>query len=270
LNERLPKQNVLKGTGLVPKLSALATLCGAAALMMVTGCSSNSITSPSALSGANATEFSSLGGSTHVGLNHYNDPSATGTGGNPAVSCPTEAPRIYHSGVLDLRIEFQWQPLYNVKRYQVEVERRTLAGWVQLDSETISDTTLFEIYGVEGGRYRLRVRSLVCGREGSWTDWTYESIEGREDLAVPSDPVIVIDGGDGGGPVGGPPTTTYWFTDKGNGNSRKNGCENPGQGLIGTYLGDLGEGGVCKLVTPYGTPVVPPQPFWDPYSGPLP
>jgi hypothetical protein len=247
---------------LMLRSSALLALCGAA-LVMVTACS-NPVSSPSAQPGASVTGFSSLGGSTRASLSHYNDPLAVGTAGNPEISCPSQAPRIYHSGVLGLRIELQWQPIYNVKRYQVEVERRTFSGYVHVVTETVTDGVYWEVYGVEGGQYRLRVRSLICGGEGAWSDWVYESIEGQEDL--------------GGGVIAPPgdPTVTYWFTDQGSVNSRESGCENLGQGSIGTYLGEApvpfhGEdGGVCQIETQPGNAVLAPQPFWVPYDGPLP
>src|SRR5215203_122703 len=109
------------------RFAAIKALCGVATLLTLTGCSSNAITSPSGLNSA-APAFAA-GGDTRVSLNHYNDPLATGTGGTPEVSCPTQAPRIFHGGVHELRLELQWQPLYNVQRYQVEVERRTQSGW---------------------------------------------------------------------------------------------------------------------------------------------
>jgi len=242
------------------RFSAFTALLGATALVVLTGCSSNSITSPSALSGANASEFSALGASSRVGLNHYNDPLATGTGGNPEISCPSQAPRIYHSGVLGLRLELQWQPIFNVKRDQVQVEKKTTEGYVPFVNTNVTDGVYFEVDGVEGGQYRQRVRSIICGNEGSWSDWMYESIDGEEDLSAPG-------GGDGGGEVSGETTTTYWFTDNGNGNSRKNGCENLGQGAIGTYLGDYLEGGICKIVTPIENAVLAPQPFWEQLGG---
>jgi hypothetical protein len=247
----------------VLKSSAFSALCAAAALVMVTGCSSNSISSPSALSGASATEFSSLG-STRVGLNHYNDPGATGTGGNPANSCPSEAPRVYHAGVLELRMEFQWQPVYNVTRYQVQAEHRVKNGFEPFLTQTITDGVYTEFYGQEGGHYRVRVRSITaCGTEGSWSDWIDLSIDGHEEESTSDEPVPTGDS-----------TTTYWFTDQGNGNSRENGCENLGQGSIGTYLGEVSwnemDGGVCKIVTQPGNDVLAPQPFWVPYDGPLP
>jgi hypothetical protein len=204
------------------------------------------------------TGFSSLGDSTRAALSHYNDPTAVGTAGNPDISCPTQAPRIYHSGTLGLRIELQWQPVYNVKRYQVEVEKRTFAGWDPVASENITDGVYYEIYGVAGGQYRLRVRSITaCGTEGSWSEYAYESIEGQLDLSKP-----------GGGTPSGPSTTTYWVTDQGTDGSRKSGCENLGQGSVGTYL-DLGIN-VCQIVTEPGGEVLAPQPFWTQYFGELP
>jgi hypothetical protein len=241
----------------MPRFSVFTALCGSAALVILTGCSSNSVTSPSALSGAGVTEFSSVG-STRASLSHYNDPLATGTGGNPEISCPSQAPRIFHGGVLELRLELQWQPVFNVKRYQVEVEKRTFSGYVPFVTENVTDGVYYEVYGVEGGQYRLRVRSIVCGNEGSWSEYVYLSIDGLLDLGGPG----------GGGEEPGDSTTTYWVTDQGTDGSRKSGCENLGQGSIGTYL-DLGIN-VCKIVTEPGGEVLGPQPFWDQYFGALP
>jgi hypothetical protein len=188
--------------------------------------------------------------------------------------------------VLELRMELQWQPVYNVVRYQVQVEKRVGNNYESYLTQTITDGVYTEWNGFEGVRYRARVRSITaCGTEGSWSDWIYLSIGGEQEH--PDEEEITIVGGPEnppggpGNPPGGPgnppgdpgnppgqTTYTYWVTDQGNDNSREHGCENPGQGTVGTYL-DLGQN-ICELATPPGTPIVPPQPFWDPFVGQLP
>jgi hypothetical protein len=242
------------------KVTTIGQLCCAAALLAVTACGGNGLTGPT--NSSNSPVAAAQDGSARASLSHYNDPTAVGTGGNSAISCPTQQPKIFHAGVLENRLEFQWQPVANVHRYQLEVERFTPGNtWVPYAFIQYVDEVLAELYGSIGGRYRLRVRSITaCGTEGSWSEWHLLSIDGPpEDEAEEDDPFIP-------GPPVQDDTKTYWLRVSGSDQAAESGCSNPGGGQTGTYLG----GGLCEINTPAEGVVMPPQSGqWEPADPPV-
>ena len=249
-------------------VTLFAHTCCAAAILILTGCGGNGLTSPSASISPSASM--ATGGTALASLSHYNDPTAVGTGGNPAITCPTDAPRIYHAGVLEKRLELQWQPVFNVHQYQVEVQ--FLSGgnlWTPFAVNNYQGVVLAEIYGESAGRYRLRVRNAdpTCVTPGSWSDWVILSIDSND-----PPPAVTPEEQEPGSPGGGgnppPPGTTisYWIRTSGSDQAAESGCENPGGGQTGNYLG----GGVCQINTPPGEDVAPPQSGqWSPTGPPV-
>jgi hypothetical protein len=157
----------------------VAPCCAAAAALILTGCGGNGVTGPTAP--VTQVTASAAAPGARAGLQHFNDPGAINTGGNGDISCPTDAPRVFHAGVFGLRMDFQWQPVANVLRYEVQVER--LTGGNQFESVTtqaVTDGQRVEIYGQAGSTYRLRVRSATCVPEGSWSDWFLLSVDDPE------------------------------------------------------------------------------------------
>jgi predicted phage tail protein len=89
-------------------------------------------------------------------------------------------------GTLGLRIDFQWQPIQNITRYEAQARK---TGTTTLVLNQVTGATRVEFYGERDAVYEVRVRALTsCGTQGAWSNWIPITVN---DPLVPGfDPVV--------------------------------------------------------------------------------
>ncbi len=105
------------------------------------------------------------------------------------ISCPSDAPQVL-VGSKDTRLDIEWSPIPRVEGYQVSVEVFGVTNdWHVV--RTIETTRVrAEWSGMEGGIYRVRVRSRVCGGFGLWSAYATQGLTDPQRWApVPAKPV---------------------------------------------------------------------------------
>lgn len=106
---------------------------------------------------------------------------------NDGISCPSDAPLIL-IGSKDARIDIEWSPIPKVDGYQVSIEAFTVANDWQV-VQTLETTRMrAEWSGKEGGIYRVRVRSRVCGGFGGWSAYATQGLTDPQ-RSAPGKPV---------------------------------------------------------------------------------
>src|SRR5687768_3449419 len=82
---------------------------------------------------------------------------------NRGVFCTHDLPTGFHAGAIGARVDFAWNAITGITRYQIEVVRSENDRWVP-DASLTADGNRVEWYPGRAGSYAARVRSVTgCG-----------------------------------------------------------------------------------------------------------
>lgn len=105
------------------------------------------------------------------------------------ISCPSDAPLVM-VGSKDTRLDIEWSPIPRVEGYQVSIEAFGVTNDWQVVRTIETTRVRAEWSGMEGGIYRVRVRSRVCGGFGLWSAYATQGLtDPHRSVPVPTKPV---------------------------------------------------------------------------------